>query len=626
MRRGRRGTIIGWLAALLGPMVAAAPAADEAADLPVRLTVELAWESADGAAAPVPEVTLGLNEGRIIEALAWPGAGPSPEARAASARPEGPWRLGAGRVGRVRAQIEAPVGASLLVETGGPVLTFPILDLLEGPQQSGPGATVAVEVQRLAWDVLEVHVDEGDGTAVPGSVVPVRVGFNVLTPDPTEVFVQFSAVLRPLRGGDPAWSGRREFVAATNALPAQALILPVRMPTAEGSYVLELEATWAPIEAAARRFAAGPLVARRAGPGDDRASRRMSLAVVAPGAPAATTPDQAPTNGRVDALVDSIDLGRPRGLRPLVTGRSRRPGRAEGPGQSPETVFVEPQRRERIWSLIGRVGSEPEPLGPADVEGLAWTAATLRVAHPDRPHRLGRPVVAGDPTDLAVALVVPGERPRSCSMPAAPGPRCRGAASPAALTWPVWPDAADPVLVLVNRSPDRPIWLGDAQLVELADEPAAAAAGRAPGRRTRQLGLLLAGRHALRALRRRQRRRARGRRARPTPGRLPGPRRRLGRRPADARRRTGRSGRPWRARPSEDAPGPDRLDAALAELGRRGVSTLIVEVSQRRPAPRPPAARGSGGAGRGPGPARSTTAVPDGPGYNLLRTPRSRRP
>ena len=349
------------------------------------------------------------------------------------------------------------------------------------------------------------------------------------------------------------------------------------------------------------------------------AVRRVSLAVVDPSRAGAPTPPPTAGAGRVDAVVDVAALGRPRGLRPRLEGRrpTDGPGPARRPLAGPGRAAGRPARAASGSGACSagsaRTPSRSPPAGP---DGLAWTAAPLKVAHPDRPHRLELTVVGGDPAALAVALVAPGRaaeaaarRPRDGGRPS---PRAR---SRSTLSWPIWPDATDPVLVVVNRSPDRPLWLGDAALVELADEPTALPIVGPPGG-TRSLAVLLTGPRRPRPLRRR--RATTGPTTRwPGPDTWPPTSARSAPRPSSCRRRgpTGPSGRPSTARPSEDPTGPDRRALLLATLGRRGVAAIVeVALDGRGPA-RPAAAR------------RSPEAEADGPRPARPRRPgRRRRP
>ncbi len=625
MRNGWRKLFVHAYLALSGLLFNAAPGwarddVDPDPLIPVRLTVELSWTSPPDAKArlgldPAQQVQLGLTEGQIVEALTWPDPAIEPPALIDPAQPGGNWRLGAVDEGKIRARIEAPIHASIRVEVAGQVHLFPILDLLDGPQRSGTESFPAFEVRRLPWDVLETRLEPGNGTVAPGALVPVTVGFNVLTPEPTEVEMRLSATLRPLRGGEVLWRADRRMIVPTNAGAAQSgILLPVTVPSVEGTYTMELEATWTPVDPQRETTLLGRWWRRRTNSNGTSAKRQISLAVVGPGAPSRRAPILA--NGRSETLVDTVELGKARGLRPLANGHNPliEPGKLDW--LIPETVFVEPQRRDRLWNLISRVGSDPEPLGAANGNGLAWTATALRVARPGRPHRLRLTVLGGDPSALALALVVPGQRPRILLDARGSGPLIPEGSQPKVLSWPIWPDANEPILILVNRSPDRPLWLGDAQLVELADEPAPLPLNEPADGSGRRLGLLLTGPSAL--------------------DRFGGAN---DRGPADALARArhlvaylahvGASSvtfppcvpdRPRRSalegQAGEDPIGPDRLDLILDQLHRQGM-TAWMEV--RTEGPLPGLAAPSHPEALAQGLVRlDRQGKPDGSAYNLL--------
>lgn len=145
-----------------------------------------------------------------------------------------------------------------------------------------------------------------------------------------------------------------------------------------------------------------------------------------------------------------------------------------------------------------RSGAEAAKLDPADSSGLAWSAVGLKVTHPERPHRLTLKVKGGEPSALGVALVEPGgagngNSPRLLLDACASGPPIVQEDSPAAFTWLVWPNSAEMVLLLVNRSPDATVRLGTVTLTELDDVPSAPnlVEPRTPDVRT--LGLYLRG-------------------------------------------------------------------------------------------------------------------------------------
>ena len=480
MTLDRRGTSSGLTATLASILLVFAPPAAARADAPpVHLTVEVRWSPGPAVAAPqvsrgTPGVTLGISEGgRVLDAVAWQEPGEPPSA-SPPFRPRavegGKWILGDGPEGRVRARIEAPIEAILTVDGGAIPWSSPMAALLDGPRRSTSGDGTIIEVRRLPWDPLEVRVD-GDGTATPGSLVPVTVGINLLTPEPATVAVTLSVTLRSIRESRPIWTQTRRFEAASNLQATTGRIITLPMPPEPGTYVLELRAGWSPSGPNPEGGRLGRWWRQLRGRSAEETIRRVSLTVVPPPGTSATATIAARGG---DSVVDVAELGRPRGLRPRLEGRQPTDveGMIEAPWPLPDGLLVDAPRRERLWSLIGRVGSDLRPLGPADGRGLGWIASPMSVAHPDRPHRLELSVVGGDPKGLAVALIAPGPRPRLLLDARGIGESIPEGGHPRTLSWTVWPDADEPVLVVANRSPERPLWLGDATLVELADEPA----------------------------------------------------------------------------------------------------------------------------------------------------------
>lgn len=167
----------------------------------------------------------------------------------------------------------------------------------------------------------------------------------------------------------------------------------------------------------------------------------------------------------------------------------------------PEEALVEATRRDRLRGWIMRVGSEMENLAPADGDGLAWSAIGLKVPHPDRPHRLTVTVTGGHPAALGVALVTSsggqGGRPRVVLDACASGPPILQDGPPATFSWLVWPDAVDPVLVLVNHDSNVTVQLGTITLTELAEVPAPLVIVPPSLDTARSLGLSLTGPNAL---------------------------------------------------------------------------------------------------------------------------------
>src|SRR5829696_6730402 len=211
LRKGRREILAAWGWFLTGIIAVAAPPSPGPTSAPapspagggptVRLTVEVAWRlptPPPSSAGDEPGLELELTEGRVVEATAWPAGSRGQAAR----RPRG-WRLGAEPSGRARARVAAPLGASLLFRGAGQLIRLPLLSVLEGPQHLAAAPGLEIGVERLAWDAIAVGVDRGDGLAAPGEVLPVSVAFNVLTPEPAEVALKYSADLRPYGGGEP---------------------------------------------------------------------------------------------------------------------------------------------------------------------------------------------------------------------------------------------------------------------------------------------------------------------------------------------------------------------------------------------------------------------------------------
>ena len=181
----------------------------------------------------------------------------------------------------------------------------------------------------------------------------------------------------------------------------------------------------------------------------------------------------------------------------------------------PPEAIIEPSRRESLRGWFLRPEAEASRLEPADASGLAWSAVGLKVAHPDRPHRLTLTVKEGEPAALGVALIEAGDarpegaRPRVLLDACASGPPALEDGPPLTFSWTVWPGSPENVLVLINRSPEAAVRLGSITLTELdellgppkAREPEASAA--------RSLGLYLDGQHPLDRFRRRGRPRRR---------------------------------------------------------------------------------------------------------------------
>ncbi len=500
MRKGlRQAKILGFGAAVLAlAMVTASRAAAPrpsprgSADPQVRLTVEVTWGDPSLPTLPIDpanaaaSVDLEVTDGRVIDVQGRPDSPIPPRSR-----PERSWTLGGGPSGSARVRLEVPLSATLLVRAGGIVTEFPVLPLLEAPQRTAQAVSTPITVERLAWDSLEVRL-AGDGTAPPGGSISATLGFNVLLPEPGEVALRYWAELRPARGGEPVWTlpPRREAVATNGGRPSGAVV-PILMPKVEGTYVLEVHATWEPaVGTEGSRLAR--LLKRRRNPLPSSASRKVSLAVVGPKGPLPTTPKGA------DSVADSVDLSRSRAFRPLAGGRTPAMGGPASPWIVPQEIEAPRPGLLRGW--MTRAATEAGTLGPADASGLAWSALPMKVEHPGRPHRLSVSVASGSPGDLAVALVVPasgGDRARTLLDASASGPAVAEGAAPLAFSWPVWPDSGEVVVVLVNRSEKGAVKLGTIELRETAADPAPSAPSDTHPDASRALTLHLAAPGAL---------------------------------------------------------------------------------------------------------------------------------
>lgn len=538
MRSSRRETLWAFLAILLGiagvsaraqvlPVTRAAiPAASELSnDAPVRLTIDMTWCPPAGSSRPIPPATLELSDGQVIEALAWPD---DPVRRSPIVNGAGSPRLTMGHEqhGKVRARIEAPIASTLEWRFGDQLVKLPLSALLDGPQKLAPAGLVEIEVGRVAWDPLEIRLGNGavEGLLTPGTTVPLLVGTNLLTPEPGELTVALWAELRPIRGGEPVWKlDRQEFNVHTNVpAPSRAVSLPV--PRLEGTYVLDVHASWTPAESPDGSRMARWLRRRRVpeNVGVSTASRRLTLVSIDQRGPGSGAGSDSSTNGTSDTRVDLYDLSRWRsGSRPLASGRSPwTNGGAATPGDAsawswalPETAWVSPGRLDRLKGLLPRVGADPALVAGADGSGVAWTSVGLKVAHPGRPHKLRVTVNGGHPSALGVGLVswhssTHADESQTVGLGISPNhghgqarlllDACASAepiaegAEPITFSWPVWPDAVDPVLVLFNRGA-APVRLGNVELIEpaAADSPAPAV-DRSVGS-SREIGLDLSG-------------------------------------------------------------------------------------------------------------------------------------
>ena len=385
-------------------------------------------------------------------------------------------------------------------------MRIPVLAILERAQHTPSQSPLTVSVERLPWDSLNVDLGQGaeDGMVAPSVVVPVVVKYNIVSPETADVMVRTTAVLRHIGGDEALWRYEEQEQVPANRLDPPSRILTVPAPGVEGSYVLEIHATWEPAGVRdTRNLRLGRLIRRRkASTVTNSATRRVVLAVVSPNGPGAaqTLFTAAVDSPGRETEVDSLDLNRIRSARISAWGRSP----VSKPGGTlwglPAEAFLDAGRKERerdrLRNLIGRTAAEVSNLGPADDSGLAWSAVGLRVVHPDQPHRLTVTVAGGDPSALGVALVNPGgggKSPRVLLDACVSGSPILKDGPPCSFSWLVWPDSSEPQLLFLNRNSSGSVRLGSVKLVELDKVPASPPVRSPKTSATRTMGLYLTG-------------------------------------------------------------------------------------------------------------------------------------
>jgi len=520
MRRARRKVLVALILFLAGTSATAAQpesgkgGAGSAGEV-VRLTVEVNWgvlgkggglpDDESRVTATEPEFVLELTEGGVVDLVEWPPFGlrprtvgpASPATNTPGPGPKRSWRLGKKPEGRARARIEAPLDASLVVRGGDQVVSMPLVAILERPQHTPPQSPLNVSVERLAWDSLAIDLGAaaGDGIVAPLAEIPVSIAFNILWPDSTEVAVRATAVLRSIHGGKELWRYEPREVVPTNRREPPVRMWSLTAPRSEGTYVLEVSASWEPTGSRDGLLLGRLIRRRRPAAVASTSVRRVVFTVMDPLARQAAIG----RDGRENE-VDAIDLARARSFRPLAAGRSPPAEAGRFAWAVPPEALIEPSQRDKLRGWFMRSGG-PAKLDAADASGLAWSAVGLKVAHPDRPHRLTLKVKGGEPSALGVALVEPGGGPgfpsRLVLDACASGPPILSDGPPAAFSWLVWPSSSEIVLVLVNRSADAEVRPGTVTLTELDDLPVAPALSGPHSPSVRTLGLYLSGPHAL---------------------------------------------------------------------------------------------------------------------------------
>ena len=467
----------------------------------VVLTVEIGWGEPDGSTnegGATPEITAQLSQGRIMEAFRFPQADIGITTKASGengprATVGGEWRLGQSPRGRVRARIQAPLKASLVVRGGDQSVSVPLIAILDKPQRTPTKSSLMVTVERVPWDSLVVDlIGEAErGIVVPGGHARVSVGLNLIWPERAELTARLTGVMRSIRGGEELWRHEQREVVEANAPHPALWVWDVPAPATEGTYVLEVKATWEPSAYEGTRI--GRFIRRRRPAAATAVVRRVVLTAMAPKGAATTIAKEGHENE-----VDALDFPRGRGHRLLASGRAPMiAGRSSW--RVPPEALIEPSRRDRLRGWFLRTGAESALLEPADATGLAWSAVGLKVAHPERPHRLTLSIKGGEPSALAVALIEPvgaQGKPRLVLDACASGPTLLEDGPPAVFEWLVWPSATEEVLVLVNRGGDGAVRLGSASLVELAEVPALSEESDEV-RPARALGIYLSGDRAL---------------------------------------------------------------------------------------------------------------------------------
>jgi hypothetical protein len=283
------------------------------------------------------------------------------------------------------------------------------------------------------------------------------------------------------------------------------------MPLAEGTYILEVRASWeAPVTIEANTLF-GRMIRRgkRGLIGGPTVSvvRRVTLAVLSEAAASLPARFDFEPGHNHDQEVDMIDFTRARGYRPSASGRTPWSSASRTAWEIPDEALAEPTRRDRLRGWITRLGPDVAHLAPSNESGVAWSALGLKVSHPGRPHRLTVNFSGGNPSSLGVAVVGQGSsssafnRPRLLLDVCASGPPILQEGPPASFSWLVWPDVPDPVLVLLNRAPAEENGIGvqiaSVVLTELASLPAGPKIEEPNGATNRVLGLALSGVDAL---------------------------------------------------------------------------------------------------------------------------------
>ncbi len=111
-------------------------------------------------------------------------------------------------------------------------MSVPLAAVVDKAQHTPPQALLVVSVERLGWDSLIVDLGEpaSEGIVTPGTTIPVSIGWNILTPETTDVVVRTTAVLRPIRGGEVRWRDEQHDLVPSNRLRPAARVWNVPAP------------------------------------------------------------------------------------------------------------------------------------------------------------------------------------------------------------------------------------------------------------------------------------------------------------------------------------------------------------------------------------------------------------
>src|SRR5262249_31490682 len=148
-----------------------------------------------------------------------------------------------------------------------------------------------VAVERLPWDSLAVDLGgaASDGIVAPGAEIPVSITFNILWPDAAEVVLRATALLRPVREGEPPKRYELREVVPANRRDPPVRIWNRQAPRTEGTYVLEIHASWEPAGRESSRL--GRLIRRRKPAAVPNAAvRRVAVTVLDPRDPEVPPP------------------------------------------------------------------------------------------------------------------------------------------------------------------------------------------------------------------------------------------------------------------------------------------------------------------------------------------------